>query len=66
MRALHKYDNKNIKESIPVDKWEADEEFVKQYIEYQDRMKIELENGSTITTINSKDVIRGKGFMYQK
>lgn len=66
MRALHKYNNKKIKESVPVYKWEDDEEFVKQYIEYQNRVKIELENGSVIETINSKNVTRGKGFMHTK
>lgn len=64
MRALHRYNNKKIKESIPVDKWEADEEFVKQYIEYQSKVKIELENGSVIESITSKGSTRGKGFMY--
>lgn len=66
MRALHRYDDKKIKESIPVDKWEADEEFVKRYIEYQSRVKIELENGSVIESINSKDSTSGKGFRYTK
>lgn len=66
MRALHKYNNKKIKESIPVDKWEADEKFVKRYIEYQNRVKIELENGSVIEPISSNNSTRGKGFRYTK
>lgn len=35
-------------------------------LEYEEKSKIELENGSTITTISSKDVTRGKGFTYTK
>lgn len=44
IRALHKYNNKKIKESIPVDKLEADEEFTRNYMEYQKRATEQLRN----------------------